>query len=173
VRVAIRPLAATDEDAFVASARASRRLHAPWVSVPCDAATFRAHLARFDNAANFAFAVYLPATGQLAGAINLTNVVHGVFRSGYLGYYAFAGFEQQGCMRQGLRAVIRHAFTRLKLHRLEANIQPGNRASIALARRCGLSKEGYSPAYLKIGGRWRDHERWAIVRGRAPARAKR
>jgi ribosomal-protein-alanine N-acetyltransferase len=66
-------------------------------------------------------------------------------------------------MREALRATIRHAFGTLKLHRLEANIQPGNVASIALARSCGFSKEGYSPRYLKIGGRWRDHERWAMV----------
>jgi ribosomal-protein-alanine N-acetyltransferase len=46
--------------------------------------------------------------------------------------------------------------------RLEANIQPGNAPSIALLRACGFEKEGYSPRYLKIGGRWRDHERWAI-----------
>ncbi|HET9205437.1 MAG TPA: GNAT family protein, partial [Burkholderiaceae bacterium] len=71
--------------------------------------------------------------------------------------------ERQGLMREGLQAVVRHAFTQLKLHRLEANIQPGNVASIALVQACGFSKEGYSPRYLKIAGRWRDHERWAIV----------
>ena len=58
---------------------------------------------------------------------------------------------------------LQHAFKSMKLHRLEANIQPGNAASIALVRSCGFSKEGYSPRYLKIGGRWRDHERWAIL----------
>jgi ribosomal-protein-alanine N-acetyltransferase len=61
-----------------------------------------------------------------------------------------------------MRLLVRHAFTAMKLHRLEANIQPGNQASIALVKRCGFEREGYSPRYLKIGGRWRDHERWAI-----------
>jgi ribosomal-protein-alanine N-acetyltransferase len=66
-------------------------------------------------------------------------------------------------MKAGMNALVRHAFTKMKLHRLEANIQPGNTASIALARASGFRKEGFSPKYLKIGGRWRDHERWAIV----------
>ena len=78
--------------------------------------------------------------------------------------YAFAGFEGRGLMTQALNAVVRHAFTNLGLHRVEANIQPGNAASIALAKRCGFQLEGYSPKYLKIGGRWRDHERWARVK---------
>jgi ribosomal-protein-alanine N-acetyltransferase len=100
---------------------------------------------------------------EIVGVINLTNVVLGAFRSGYLGYYAFSGHEGQGLMRQGLLAVARYAFGPLKLHRLEANIQPANAASIALARACGFSREGLSPRYLKIGGRWRDHERWALL----------
>jgi len=111
----------------------------------------------------------LPESAELAGAINLTNLVYGVFQSGYLGYFAFKGHEGRGHMKRGLSLVVRHAFRELGLHRLEANIQPGNIASIALVRACGFSKEGYSPAYLKIGGRWCDHERWALVRGRSNA----
>ena len=179
-RIALRPLTAADREAFVAAARASRHLHRPWVTAPCDAAAFDRHLARFDGRQDHGFVVVQASTGALAGAISLTHVVHGALCSGYLGYYAFAGFERQGLMAAGLAALARHAFRSLGLHRLEANIQPANAASIALVRRCGFEREGCSPGYLKIGGRWRDHERWALRRpsgagGRlprgAPARA--
>jgi ribosomal-protein-alanine N-acetyltransferase len=56
------------------------------------------------------------------------------------------------------------AFKKLKLHRLEANIQPENKASIALAKACGFKKEGFSPKFIKKSGRWRDHERWALLK---------
>ena len=162
--VLIRPVSMADERAFISAASGSRSLHRPWVTAPCDAISFRRYVSRFDGTQHCGFLVCHAQTGALVGVINLTNIVYGAFCSGYLGYYAFAGHHRQGNMRQGLRLVIRHAFRKLGLHRLEANIQPGNAASIALVRSCGFSKEGFSPAYLKIGGRWRDHERWALVR---------
>jgi ribosomal-protein-alanine N-acetyltransferase len=65
---------------------------------------------------------------------------------------------------QGVRFACRYAFERLRLHRLEANIQPENLASKRLAMNCGFHYEGYSPKMLKYGGKWRDHERWARLR---------
>ncbi len=162
-RIVISALSTTDSEEFIAAAQASRRMHVPWVSPPLSAVTFRDRLRRLVAPSHYAFAVRRLDTNELAGYIDITNIVRGVFRSGYVGYYAFAGFERQGLMTEGLRLVVRYAFRELKLHRLEANIQPGNVASIALVRACGFHKEGYSPKYLKIRGRWRDHERWALV----------
>ena len=159
--VVIRPPVADDAAAFVAAVRRSRALHRPWTAPPDTPEKYLAWLERMTGPATHPFLVCRRDNGEIAGVVSLSNVVLGLFRSGYLGYYAFAGHERQGLMRAGLLAVVRHAFTTLKLHRVEANIQPGNAASIALARSCGFAREGFSPRYLKIGGRWRDHERWA------------
>jgi [ribosomal protein S5]-alanine N-acetyltransferase len=67
-------------------------------------------------------------------------------------------------MTKGLGEVLINAFRSLRLHRLEANIQPGNVKSRKLVQRLGFKLEGYSPRYLKIAGKWRDHERWALTR---------
>lgn len=160
--VYLRPLLASDEAAFLQAVRLSRRVHHPWVSPPATAHAFREYLDAMAPPVSIAFAVVLQSTDALVGVINLTQIVRGCFQNAYIGYYVFAGYERQGLMREGLRLVARHAFGTLKLHRLEANIQPNNAASLALVAACGFRKEGYSPRYLKIRGRWRDHERWAI-----------
>jgi [ribosomal protein S5]-alanine N-acetyltransferase len=162
-RIALRGPAPSDEPAFLAAVKRSRALHRPWVAPPATPEAFARYLAAMTQPSNIAFLVCRRDTHELVGVVNITQMVQGAFRSGYLGYYAFAGHERQGLMREALSAVVREAFGRLRLHRLEANIQPGNTASLALARACGFSREGYSPRYLKIGGRWRDHERWARV----------
>ena len=66
-------------------------------------------------------------------------------------------------MTEAVRLAAAHAFGVLGLHRLEANIQPGNLRSIALAKRLGFRLEEFSPCCLRIGGEWRDHERWALL----------
>ncbi|MFC8905868.1 GNAT family N-acetyltransferase, partial [Micromonospora sp. NPDC057140] len=76
---------------------------------------------------------------------------------------AFLPFSGTGHARAGIGLVVEHAFTALGLHRLEANIQPGNEPSRRVARALGFRLEGYSPEYLFIDGAWRDHERWAIT----------
>jgi ribosomal-protein-alanine N-acetyltransferase len=101
--------------------------------------------------------------GAIVGAFTLSQIFLGNFRSAYLGYWVGVRHARQGYMAEGIELLLRHAFRKLRLHRVEANLQPGNEASRALVRRAGFRQEGFSPRYLKIAGRWRDHERWAIT----------
>jgi ribosomal-protein-alanine N-acetyltransferase len=159
----IREPMASDASEFIHLVKASRSLHKPWTNGPDTLPRFGSYLECMAQPNNVGFLICKQENSEIVGVVNLTSIVLGLFRSGYLGYYVFSGHERQGHMTKGLQLVVRHAFNRLKLHRLEANIRPKNVASIALVKRCGFLKEGYSPRYLKIGGRWRDHERWAIV----------
>ena len=104
--------------------------------------------------------------GALLGMFNFNEIVRGLFQSTYLGYWIGEAHAGQGLMGEALRIGLGYAFGPLELHRAEANIQPGNEASIALVRSAGFVQEGFSERYLKIGGAWRDHERWAITKER-------
>ena len=112
---------------------------------------------------NLGFFVCRRDTNELVGVVNVTQIARGNLRSAYLGYYAFAPHARQGFMTEGVSLVIAALFGRLRMHRVEANIQPGNTASRRLARRLGFRREGFSPRYLKVRGQWRDHERWALL----------
>jgi len=105
----------------------------------------------------------LRSSGELVGVINLNEIVRASFQGAYLGCYAFLPHVGRGYMSEGLQLILRRAFGDLRLHRVEANIQPENKSSLAFFRRLGFRREGYSPRYLKVAGRWRDHERWALL----------
>jgi ribosomal-protein-alanine N-acetyltransferase len=162
-RVSLRVLDRADREEFLALARESRELHRPWTYPPERADQFDdlfARSRRDDFVCLLAIAV---AGGEIAGVFTISQIVRGAFQSAYLGYYANARYAGQGMMREAMEQVLDHAFGPLSLHRLEANIQPGNGPSIALARGAGFRLEGFSPRYLLIGGQWRDHERYAIT----------
>jgi ribosomal-protein-alanine N-acetyltransferase len=143
--------------------RASRSFHRPWATAPTDDDRFAAYIADSQRPDFEAMLVCRSGDGAILGFFNLSQIVRRALQSAYLGYAVGKPYSGQGYMRDGLELVLRRAFTELRLHRIEANIQPGNHASIALARGAGFRREGFSPRYLKIGGRWRDHERWAIL----------
>jgi ribosomal-protein-alanine N-acetyltransferase len=151
------------EREFLTAARRSRALLHPWAAPPRGRAAYRAYVERLHTSTHQGHFVVLRDAGELVGVINLNEIVRGVFRGAYLGYYAFLPHAGRGYMTEGLRLVLRRAFGPLRLHRVEANIQPGNATSLALVRRLGFRREGFSPRYLKIAGRWRDHERWALL----------
>jgi len=156
------PLAGIDEGEFIAAVQASRALHQPWIAPPATPAAFQMLLNRTASGEVVSLVARRRDTNALVGYLNISGIIRGPLQSAFLGYGAFAGHVGQGLMTEAMALALGHTFGPMKLHRIEANIQPGNTRSIALARRSGFVREGFSERYLKVGGRWCDHERWAI-----------
>jgi ribosomal-protein-alanine N-acetyltransferase len=162
-RVFLRPPQKRDSEELIALNRASTRFHRGLVSPPSQPEQFATFLKRSRQAGSACFLVCRVQDGAIVGSINLSQIFLGGFRNAYLGYYVGAKYAGEGYLTEAIDLMLQYAFENLKLHRLEAIIQPGNLASIKLVKRAGFIREGFSRRYLKISGRWRDHERWAII----------
>jgi [ribosomal protein S5]-alanine N-acetyltransferase len=162
-RVIVRGPEAVDADAYIEQMRASRRFHRPWIVAPTGREAWHTLLARHATPEVEVLFAVRREDGAITGTFVLSQIFYGPLCDAYLGYWATQAYAGEGYMTEGMAGVLRHAFRKLKLHRVEANVQPGNTASIALLARSGFRREGFSPRYLKVAGRWRDHERWAIL----------
>jgi ribosomal-protein-alanine N-acetyltransferase len=151
-----------DEADFIAAMAASADVHRPWLFPPTTPPDYRDYLARLVEGRKHGFLARRVEDGALVGWLNVSDIVRGALQGANVSYGGVAAFRGQGYMSEALELVLHEAFVALELHRLEANIQPGNASSLALARRAGFQLEGFSPGYLKIDGEWRDHERWAL-----------
>ena len=84
---------------------------------------------------------HLFADGVLCGAVRLKDV-EPPNRKAAVAYYLGAEFLGRGIATDAVRAVMRHAFDRLGLRRIELRCVVGNRPSIRLAERLGFVREG-------------------------------
>ena len=162
-RVYIRRPELSDRQAFALAMKHSNGLHEPWVSAPTTELSFRRYIKRIQGDIDDGFLILRVDDEAIVGVVNLNVMIYAALCSAYLGYYGVAEHVGKGFMKQGMMHVINHSFSEMGLHRLEANIQPDNSASLALVKSLGFQREGYSPRYLKIGNQWRDHERWALL----------
>ncbi len=113
----------------------------------------------------YSFLIFRAADDALLGGITLSNLRRGVAQTATLGYWIGAAHARQGYVTEALGAVLEFAFQRLGLHRVEAACLPGNEASRRLLLKCGFQEEGYAREYLRINGRWQDHQLFSILRG--------
>lgn len=164
-RVHLRRLGPGNRAEFLEAVSRSRRLHEPWASPPVTPEDYDAYTGR---RAQRTLGVVRNDTGVLAGVYTLSQIFHGRFANAYLGYYAFEPHAGKGFMHEGLDLVLAYAFGDLGLHRLQANVRPGNVRSVALLRRSGFHLEGSSPRYLFLDGAWRDHLSFARLAEDAP-----
>ncbi|MEK7722882.1 MAG: GNAT family protein [Acidobacteriota bacterium] len=162
-KVFLRYVTLNDFEEFLALNRSSLEFYKGLVNPPLDFESFKAYVERNRDEANECFVICQNVDNTIVGAINLSQIFRKAFQSCYLGYSLGIDWIGKGFMSEAVELVVQHAFENLKLHRVEANVQPHNLLSIRVLQRCGFSKEGFSPKYLKIDDVWCDHERWAII----------
>jgi ribosomal-protein-alanine N-acetyltransferase len=148
---------------FVAATRRSKKLHGSWVSAPATLSAFARFVERAKQPTRRDFLVRMNETHALAGVVTLGNIVFGNLQGAFVGYYAFEPFTRNGYMTEGIALVLDVAFTKLGLNRVEINVQPRNTRSLRLALRLGFRREGFSPKYVMVDGRFRDHLRTALL----------
>lgn len=137
--------------------------HKPWVYHSDDPAYYDQYLMRIKRGITQGCFIFDHQREQLVGVVNINNIMLGPIRAASLGYYADEAYAGRGYMREGMALALDYAVKDIGLHRIEANIQPGNEPSRRLVQKLGFRNEGFSPKYLQIGGKWCDHERWAIL----------
>jgi [ribosomal protein S5]-alanine N-acetyltransferase len=141
----------------------SKEFHFPWVCPALTEEDCKTYISRCRNEDFEGLLVCHLSSIKIVGVVNLSQIFYRAFQNVYLGYYVDVDFAGEGLMLEGVQLAINHAFHTLKLHRVEANIQHENIASINLVQRLGFTKEGFSRRYLKIHEEWCDHERWALT----------
>lgn len=100
---------------------------------------------------------------RIIGSAALSNITMGNFRSCFLGYRIDKEENSKGYATEAIRCIIDFAFNELNLHRIEANIMPGNKASIRVIQKLGFTYEGDSKKYLQINGIWEDHSHYVLL----------
>lgn len=160
-KVTLRELTFKDREEFVSAMQNSQHLHYPWVKAPLTLQEFDDYFQKSQQPNQKCFLVCY--SNNIVGVYNISGIVGGAFQSAYLGYYVVADYAGKGYMSTGLKLVLDKYFNEMKLHRLEANIQPENSRSIQLVQKNGFRYEGFSPRYLKIYDQWQGHEHWAIT----------
>ncbi|MDX6742047.1 GNAT family protein [Actinocorallia sp. A-T 12471] len=170
-RVVLRRLGPGDAEEVARLARLSLRLHARWVYMPRTTAECLDYLLRLADEGSIALTVRRADDDAIVGLITVSGITRGVYERAIVGYAGFAPTVGLGYLTEGLALAVHYGFKSLGLHRLEADIQPDNTASLRLAERVGFRREGMSPGFIRIDGEWRDHERWAITVDTADALA--
>lgn len=109
------------------------------------------------------FAVFEKKTGRLMGYVMLALILRFNVQSARISYVLFNNYWKHGFGREIVEAALQFSFRKLKLHRIEAEIQPGNRASLGLVKALGFQPEGVRRGAVYFDHAWHDHLVYALL----------
>lgn len=85
------------------------------------------------------------------------------WRNCVTGYELASRFHGHGYMREALSCILNFGFTEMRLHRVQAETHPDNKASIGLAKRLGFRFEGVHREQAYWGGRFHDLNCYSLL----------
>lgn len=172
-RITMRPLAASDFRTW----SEVRTRNADWLTVweplrqsaipdpTTDRSAFTSRCVQRDrdrvNGVAYQFGLFIDQ--QVAGEVNLNNVVRGAMQSGTIGYWIDQRHAGQAYTAEGVGLLMQFAFEQLGLHRVEICIVPRNTNSRRVMEKLDIRNEGVALRYLEINGVWEDHIRYAMT----------
>ena len=167
-RLTLRPIFAEDRDAFIQMHEQSHTSFAPWSpNLPEGgyAALFDLQHERYVQGELTGIecrrVAIVTETGEMAGVFAFSNIVRGSWCSCNAGWRVNSTLQGQGICTEAMLAMLEIAFNEqphgLGLHRVEAGVVPTNAASLRIAEKIGMRREGLAKRYLKINGTWQEH----------------
>lgn len=99
--------------------------------------------------------IALRADDALIGSVTLFHLAF-THRRAEIGYALGRTYWGNGYMQETLQAVLNYAFDILKFHRIEADVDPRNTASVRTLERLGFQREGYLRERWQVNGEIQD-----------------
>ncbi|WP_434811126.1 GNAT family N-acetyltransferase [Microbacterium sp. bgisy189] len=100
--------------------------------------------------------------GAFVGTMYLT--MHSIDdRTAEIGWILLPAAQGKGYAAEAARMLLDYCFGPLDLHRVYAELDPRNTASVALCERLGMRHEGHFVEDMFLKGEWTDTARYAIL----------
>ena len=112
---------------------------------------------------SYMFGIFLKDKEELAGTVNLFQIMRGPLQSAMIGYALAQKYNGKGYTTEAVSLAVDYAFKKLDLHRIEAGVMPHNIGSLRVLEKAGFHKEGIARQSLKINDRWEDHQILAMI----------
>ena len=107
--------------------------------------------------------IALRTDDKLIGSVTLFHLDF-THRRAEIGYALGRAYWGNGYMQETLKAVLDYAFTVLNLHRIEADVDPRNDASVRTLERLGFQREGYLRERWQVNGEIQDAFFYGLLR---------
>ncbi len=108
------------------------------------------------------WAITIKENPKLIGTICYWNIKKEHYRA-EVGYVLLPGFHGKGIMQEALTEILGYGFNIMKLHSVEANVNPMNEASIKLLERNKFIREAYFKENYYYDGKFLDSAIYSLI----------